>query len=94
MKFLWKERADYDEYIEFLEDQIVHKRARYQNERASEELQKYSVICDSITSEEVNSLTALLESNPNEAIVHRFLEDNPKFLVRVFGWWQFRIPNF
>ena len=77
-----EERADYGEYIEFLKEQNVHKIAKYQNKRASEELQKNSVICDSITSEEVNSLTALLESNPNEAIVHRFLEDNPKFLVR------------
>ena len=77
-----EERANNDEYIEFLEDHIVHKTARYQNRRASEELQKYSVICDSITSEEVNSLKALLESNPKEDLVHRFLEDNPKFLVR------------
>ena len=77
-----EERADYGEYIEFLKDQIVHKRVRYQNRRASNELQQYSVICDSITSEDVNSLSALLESNPDEATVHQFLKDNPKFLVR------------
>ncbi len=77
-----EERADNDEYIEFLENQIVHKIAKYQNKRASEEMQKYFVICNSITSEEVNSLTTMLESNPDEATVHQFLKDNPKFLVR------------
>ena len=90
-----EESADYGEYIEFLKDQIVHKRARYQNERASKELQQYSVSCDSITSEEVNSLTAMLEPNPDEAIVQRFLEDNPKFLVQalVGGHFGYLIPK-
>lgn len=56
---------------------------RYQKERVALELNHSLTLWDQITSEESDSLQALLDTNPDEESMHRFFEDNPKFLVQV-----------
>ena len=70
------------EYIESIKMQLENKIAVYHMQRASAELKQHSILWDRITSDDSRSLKDLLERNPNEQIVHRFLENNPKFLVQ------------
>lgn len=77
-----KEGISRNEYIDFIEMQREHKIAIYHMQRASTELEQHSTLWDRITSEETGSLKELLERNPDEPTVHRFLENNPKFLVQ------------
>lgn len=71
------------EFDQIVEGQVEFKRVNYQKERASRELDQYSVRWDHVTPEDVASLQELLDSDPDEAPMHRFLEDNPKFLIQV-----------
>ena len=65
------------EYDEFVEGQIAHVRRTYQKRRASAELNSSSVQWDQITKKDTVSLTNLLDNDPNESTMHRFLEENP-----------------
>lgn len=71
------------EFDQIVEGQVNHHRVNYQRERIARELDEYSVRWDRITPEDVASLQELLDSDPDEAPMHRFLEDNPKFLIQV-----------
>ena len=81
-----------------VEAQVEDDRSAYQKERASNELEDFSVIWDRVTVEDCDALRALLETNPNEQSVHQFLENNPKFLVQVLsgghGRFQHSKPRF
>ena len=73
------------EFDRIVEGQVESARVNYQKARASRELDDSSVIWDRVTPEDCASLRGLLDSDPQEAEVHRFLEDNPKFLIQVLG---------
>ena len=77
-----QDRDSFQEYIEYLEDQVEVKRAIYQKGRASAELDQHSVLWDRVTVEDADSLKELLERDPDEHSMHRFLKDNPQFLVQ------------
>ena len=80
-----QDRDSYGEYIEFLEDQVEVKRAIYHKDRTSEEIEQYSIRWDRITDEDTDSLKELLVWKPGEQVVHRFLENNPKFLIQALS---------
>ena len=73
------------EFDRIVDGQVEHTRVNYQKERASKELKDSSVIWGGITPQEGASLQKLLDGNSQEADLHRFLEDHPKFLVQVLG---------
>ena len=73
------------EFDRIVEGQVQHALVRYQKERASEELSDFSTVWDRVSAEDCQALVSLLDSEPNEGAVHRFLEDNPKFLIQALG---------
>ena len=72
-------------FDEIIDGQVRHKRVDYQKERASSELEDSSVVWDQVTSEDAAALQELLDRNPHEPEMHRFLEDHPQFLIQVLG---------
>ena len=73
------------EFDEIVKGQVEHARVTYQKERARAELEPNSALWDRITAEETTCLKQLLNENPDEAALQRFLEANPKFLIQVLG---------
>lgn len=73
------------EFDRIVEGQVELARVNYQAQRAERELNHSSVDWDHITPEDANLLQALLDTDPNEASMHHFFEDNPKFLVQVLA---------
>ena len=71
--------------IESSRGQVEFARVNYQKARAYGELDGSSVSWDGVTPEDCASLRGLLNSDPQEAEVHRFLEEHPKFLIQVLG---------
>ena len=92
-----KEGISRSEYIESIKMQMEGRIARYHMQRASTELEQHSTLWDRITSEDARSLKDLLERNPDEQTVHRFLENNQKFLVQALtgghGRYQLSKPS-
>ena len=72
-------------FDEIVDGQVRHERVEYQKERASSELEDSSVVWDQVTSEDAAALQELLDCNPHEPEMHRFLEDHPQFLIQVLG---------
>ena len=72
-------------FDEIVDGQVRHERVEYQKERASSELEDSSVVWDQVTSEDAAALQELLDRNPHEQEMHRFLEDHPQFLIQVLG---------
>jgi hypothetical protein len=75
--------ASPSEFDEIVEGQVEFARVRYQKERAKLELDHLSTHWDAITPKDADSLQALLDTDPEEASLHCFLEDHPKFLIQV-----------
>jgi len=73
------------EFDWIVEGQVERARVNYQYKRANLELNHLSTCWDKITPEDADSLQALLDTDPEEASMHRFFEDNPKFLVQVMA---------
>lgn len=72
-------------FDEMVKSQVESARVRYQKERAKSELNHLSTRWDEVTRKDADSLQALLDADPKEAEMHRFFEDNPKFLVQVLA---------
>ena len=64
---------------------MEHARVLYQGERASRELEEFSVIWDRLNPEHGASLQELLGMNPQEADSHSYLDDHPEYLVQILG---------
>jgi hypothetical protein len=73
------------EFDRIVEGQVEFARVEYQKERAAKELSHSLTTWDEVTPEESASLRALLDTNPDEASMHHFLEENPKFLVQALA---------
>ena len=73
------------EFDHIVNSQVESTRVGYQKSRAWSELEQYSVLWDLMSAEDAASLQELLDSNPDEPGVHRFLENNPKFLVQTLS---------
>ncbi len=73
------------EFDRIVEGQVEFARVRYQEERTALELSDSLTLWDQIAPQESASLQALLDTNPDEGSLHRFLKGNPKFLVQVMG---------
>ena len=73
------------EFDRIVEGQVEFARTNYQRTRVLSELEDFSVIWDRVTPEECASLAELLNSSPKEEDAHRFLAENPKFLIQVMG---------
>lgn len=89
-------RAEYEAYAKMTGDEVasfddvVDMRVKfavsiYHRRRTLAELTEHSVVWDRISREEAATFDALLDKNPDELRVHRFLEENPKFLVQGLG---------
>ena len=72
-------------FDEIVDGQVRHERVEYQKERACSELEDSSVVWDQVTSEDAAALQELLDRNPHELEMHRFLEDHPQFLIQILG---------
>ena len=72
-------------FDEIVNGQVEMKCVDYQKDRAFNELEESHADWDQITESDVASLQKLLCRNPKEPKMHRFLEDNPKFLIQVLG---------
>ena len=68
-----------------VDGQVEYARVVYQKRRARAELADYSVPWDRLITKETTSLQKLLNTNPDELTMHRFLDANPKFLIQVLG---------
>jgi|WetSurMetagenome_2_1015567.scaffolds.fasta_scaffold325542_2 hypothetical protein len=73
------------EFNHIVDSQVKYARVQYQKQRISAELEESSAIWDHISQDEVGVLQALLATNPFEAVMHNFLEDNPKLLVQAMS---------
>ena len=73
------------EFDNIVESQVESTRVWYHKCRAWSELEQYSVLWDRMAAEDAASLQELLDGNPNEPAVHRFLESNPKFLIQTLS---------
>ncbi len=87
------------EYFDGIVDaQVESARVKYQKMRAFADLEDSSFMWDRLTPEDGEALFALLESDPDEAEVHRFLEVDPRFLIQVLatghGRYQISKPRF
>ena len=82
-------------FDEIVDARVESARSEYHKKRAYAELEDASVIWDRVTSEDCSSLLALLDSEPKESEVHRFLENNPKFLIQTLstGHGRFQISK-
>ena len=74
-----------DDYDHIVERRVEHARADYQKRRALEELEPSSARWDRVSAEDTAALQELLDRNPDEKELQRFLEDNPKFLIQIMG---------
>ena len=72
-------------FDDILEGQVRLARVTYQKKRSATELEDSFVQWDQLTPEDSDSLQELLESNPGEEEVHKFLESNPRFLVQLLA---------
>ena len=72
------------EFVFDVEERVSSSVARYQKGRALE-LDDQLVLWDRISSDEPAALKELLDSNPKELEMQKFLEANPKFLVQALG---------
>jgi hypothetical protein len=70
-------------FDDIVEGQVEFARVHYQKQRAKLELGELSTRWDNITPGDARSLQTLLDTNPQEASMHCFFEDNPKFLIQV-----------
>lgn len=73
------------EFDRIVEGQVEFARVNYQKQRANLELTHLSTDWDHITPKDTASLQALLDTDPKEASMQTFLEDNPKFLVQLLA---------
>ena len=73
------------EFDRMVDDRVEFARADYHKDRASRELEKFSITWDQLTPQHVTSLQELLDRNPQEAEMHRFLEAHPQYLVQVLA---------
>ena len=73
------------EFDRIVEGQVEHARNNYQRTRVTSELEDSSVLWDRISVQDCESFLELLNGEPNEGQVHRFLEDNSQFLVQALG---------
>ena len=76
--------VDPTESIFDVENRVSSAVAHYQKDRAWE-LDDQLVLWDRISTEEVAALGELLDSNPKELEMQKFLEANAKFLVQALG---------
>ena len=75
---------DASEYMFDVEDQVESAIAHYHKTRASE-IEDQLVLWDRISPEEAAELRAILDENPKEPEMQKFLEANDKFLVQAMG---------
>ncbi len=75
----------YSEFDRIVDGQVQLARVTYQKQRAQRELDNSAAKWDRLTPQDAMSLQALLDQNPQEADLHRFLEDHPEYLVQVLG---------
>lgn len=73
------------EFDMIVDGQVLYARVIYQKKREESELSTSLTIWDQISSEDADALQALLDTNPNESSMQRFLEEKPKFLVQVLA---------
>jgi len=83
----WAEQSGepLSEFDSIVDGQVEHARVVYQKRRARAELAEHSVPWDRVAVKEATSLRKLLNTNPDEQAMHRFLEANPKFLIQILG---------
>ena len=74
--------TDFDQIVK---EHVVNARVSYQKERENRELAQHFVRWDRITEEDIFALEETLNSNPHEQAMHRFLEDNRKFLIQALS---------
>ena len=72
-------------FDEIIEGQMEHIRSDYHRKRVTAELRHSSVMWDRVTTEDSASLEELLDQEPEEAALHRFLENHPQFLIQILG---------
>ena len=72
-------------FDEFVDGQVRFARVTYQKDRVYEEQKDNSVTWDRVTSKDCVALQELLDSEPKEPDLHRFLEAHPQFLVQTLG---------
>ena len=77
-------------FDELLNARIRYERIRFQLERANADLQEYAIPWEQLTTDEIVAFDQLLQTNPGERAVHRFLENHEKALVTVIGGGTFR----
>ena len=74
-----------DEFDRIVNSQVRQAKVRYQKDRVAQELEESSVTWDRVTPAHHASFLQLLATDPNEPDVHRFLAENPHFLVQTLG---------
>ena len=77
-------------FDELLNGHIDLERIRFQLERANADLQEDAVPWGQIALDEIVAFDQLLEHDPDEPTVHRFLEEHHKSLLTVIGGGTFR----
>lgn len=90
---------EFDEtFDDFVDDLIRQESAKFQKNRARDDLADFSVRWDRIISEEAAELHNVVDSSEDERPVQDFLRDNPKFLVQALagghGRYQIAKPRF
>lgn len=102
-------RQSYDEYNaqtgefdetfdEFVSDSVRYGIARFQKNRAYEDLEEFSVEWDQISPREAAALREVIDGSTDERPIQDFLRDHPKFLVQALagghGRFQIAKPRF
>ncbi len=75
----------YSEFDRIVDGQVNLARVTYQKQRARRELDDSAAHWDRLTLQDAVGLQDLLDQDPQEADVHKFLEGHPEYLVQVLG---------
>ena len=77
-------------FDELVDAQVRAERIRFQVERANADLQDHAIPWEQPDPDDISEFRKLLETDPDEPPVHRFLQERCKSLVSVIGGGTFR----
>ena len=77
-------------FDELVDGQVRAELIRFQVERANADLQDHAIPWEPLELDDISEFQKLLEIDPDESSVHRFLQERDKSLVSVIGGGTFR----